>query len=643
MSDTTVERLIAMVEANTKSYENAMKRLPGFTDDAMNRVDKSFARPRRNADAFSKSIDNARMRVGAAGGSLGQLSFQLNDIASGLLMGQSPFQIMAQQGGQVFQIWQLNRNIFRDVKEAAVSGATRLATALGPFGTIGLAVGVAGAAAAYFYSVINDNASNVNADLEQHKKIIDQVKDAFSGARTEAAKFYKDSMTVLKALNAISTVHLQADLASAVKKSAAVIPGVTVPNFPAIGGRSLNPMEGVATPFPSQAMTPFIDLMRKHNVAVEQGTNDIKEYRDAISSVILAHKDDRAVVDFGKGLLDSSDAANDLTNKLRENEAIQKILAGTASKTDQQIVGIAGSTKAASTAFPELTKRIQDQITELQFEAQHAGEAGFQVEGLKKQHELLRAALKSGVPDTVTARNAIKALADAYSDAKQNAAAAKLQADALFERQQLGRTDAEASVQAALWGAGIDPASAIGAQTAAELRLNAALTETKSLATDALSTLEDDFMRGADGATILRDELGLLTKEALKLANQSIISGLFGGAGGLGGAGGGLLSGIGHLFGFATGGSFTVGGTGGTDSKVVAFRATPGEVVNVRKGGGDGGSSGISIVMPVSIDARGADQAAVVRIGQGLQQLQRTLPTQISAVVTKKQTRGVRA
>lgn len=47
------------------------------------------------------------------------------------------------------------------------------------------------------------------------------------------------------------------------------------------------------------------------------------------------------------------------------------------------------------------------------------------------------------------------------------------------------------------------------------------------------------------------------------------------------------LTGLGHrlgLPGFATGGSFTVGGSGGTDSQLVAFRATPGERVNVGNG-----------------------------------------------------------
>jgi hypothetical protein len=62
--------------------------------------------------------------VAGAAGSLGQLSFQINDIATGLAMGQSPFQIMAQQGGQVFQIWQMNRDVFSNLAGKLKSLAT---------------------------------------------------------------------------------------------------------------------------------------------------------------------------------------------------------------------------------------------------------------------------------------------------------------------------------------------------------------------------------------------------------------------------------------------------------------------------------------------------------------------------------------
>jgi tape measure domain-containing protein len=61
------------------------------------------------------------------------------------------------------------------------------------------------------------------------------------------------------------------------------------------------------------------------------------------------------------------------------------------------------------------------------------------------------------------------------------------------------------------------------------------------------------------------------------------LSGLLGGGGG-----GGFLSGLlGGIFkgGFATGGSFAVGGSGGVDSQMVAFRASPGERVNITRPG----------------------------------------------------------
>jgi hypothetical protein len=55
---------------------------------------------------------------------------------------------------------------------------------------------------------------------------------------------------------------------------------------------------------------------------------------------------------------------------------------------------------------------------------------------------------------------------------------------------------------------------------------------------------------------------------------------------------GGLTAGFGKLLGFASGGSFAVPGSGGIDSQLVSFMATPGERVSVTKDGGyPGGGS----------------------------------------------------
>jgi hypothetical protein len=54
---------------------------------------------------------------------------------------------------------------------------------------------------------------------------------------------------------------------------------------------------------------------------------------------------------------------------------------------------------------------------------------------------------------------------------------------------------------------------------------------------------------------------------------------------------------------FQQGGSFTVGGSGGPDSQLVAFRATPGEPVTVGGGGG-----GVSITINNNAPILGVDE-----------------------------------
>jgi lambda family phage tail tape measure protein len=85
--------------------------------------------------------------------------------------------------------------------------------------------------------------------------------------------------------------------------------------------------------------------------------------------------------------------------------------------------------------------------------------------------------------------------------------------------------------------------------------------------------------------SILQDLIRLTIRQGI----LAPIAGALGGIGGSasGGIGGALVSGIGSLFGFANGGDFNVGGAGGVDSQLVAFRATPGEQVIVNKPNND--------------------------------------------------------
>jgi hypothetical protein len=101
------------------------------------------------------------------------------------------------------------------------------------------------------------------------------------------------------------------------------------------------------------------------------------------------------------------------------------------------------------------------------------------------------------------------------------------------------------------------------------------------------SAFEDAIVSGKKFSDVLKgigqDVARILIRKSITEPLASGIGDIFKGDGkGGGGAGRGLIDFAKNFFGFATGGSFTVGGGGGTDSQLVAFRATPGERVTVQ-------------------------------------------------------------
>jgi hypothetical protein len=131
-------------------------------------------------------------------------------------------------------------------------------------------------------------------------------------------------------------------------------------------------------------------------------------------------------------------------------------------------------------------------------------------------------------------------------------------------------------------------------------------------------------------------------KDLLGQIGQLVISSIFGGSGGGGGGFGGILKGLfGGLLGFAGGGSFNVGGSGGIDSQLVAFKASPNERVSVTKPGQEGIRGSYAPVY--NIDARGADQAAIARLERGLAERDRTFDRMVDNRVDTRNTRKTRA
>jgi hypothetical protein len=91
------------------------------------------------------------------------------------------------------------------------------------------------------------------------------------------------------------------------------------------------------------------------------------------------------------------------------------------------------------------------------------------------------------------------------------------------------------------------------------------------------------------------------------------------------------------LAGFAGGGSFMVGGSGGTDSQFVGFRASPDETVTVETPA-QRGRGGMVYSPTINVDARGADVGVAQRIRGDFAALLHENAKQIEAIVDRGRT-----
>ena len=133
------------------------------------------------------------------------------------------------------------------------------------------------------------------------------------------------------------------------------------------------------------------------------------------------------------------------------------------------------------------------------------------------------------------------------------------------------------------------------------LRLKTEITDLASVAeqtlTNAFRGAEDAIVQfvttgKADLKSFVNSVLGDLTRLLLRQGISALIGAFTGGGGGLGGGGGGIGGGLLAAFaGKQQGGSFEIGGSGGPDSQLVAFRGTPGETVDVTRKGATPASS----------------------------------------------------
>lgn len=150
------EAVLAMEVAERKSYQatRAQAEASRSASDALNRQASSV----KSLDSYTGTYTANANKMAAATRELGQrsqltqyqltqLSFQLNDVVTGLLSGQAPMQIMAQQGGQVYQALSMGPNGLGGALRGLGGVVGSIFAKAGPFGLAALVLGTLGAAA----------------------------------------------------------------------------------------------------------------------------------------------------------------------------------------------------------------------------------------------------------------------------------------------------------------------------------------------------------------------------------------------------------------------------------------------------------------------------------------------------------------
>lgn len=211
-------------------------------------------------------------------------------------------------------------------------------------------------------------------------------------------------------------------------------------------------------------------------------------------------------------------------------------------------------------------------------------------------------------------------------------------------------------VEAAMDKLGSTVADGLAAMPAGQgIGIDVALSEAAENAGGAMSgTFRQSFSDGIQAA--LRGDLGGFLNQffnrmfdnALRGAADQIAGLLFGSAGGGGGGLGGVLSGLLGSFagGRATGGMIPAGSFGivGERGPEIAVAAPGGlGIISNRDSRAllSGGGAGPSINMPITIDATGADAAAIARLNAKLDELNDDLPGRIVTTVREAKDRRI--
>jgi hypothetical protein len=319
--------------------------------------------------------DNAK-KIGLTAHEMKNLGFQINDVGTMLASGSSPFQALATQGGQVYQILSgANGGVGGAVKDLA----GRVLGFLGPAGLMAAGFAAVGAAAFGLFSYLKTEAPTAEKVLAEHDRLLRVIKDSYDSV-SQSAKFWIDQGKDATRLQLLQQeIDLRQKLVEATAK--AIKPTVSMDLFS--GDVDVK-----------EKFRPFRDALADLNEGWQKGTPNVRAFVDEVARIALLTP---ALQKMGVELINSVGDATKFAKAMDQiKESLKLLDGGKPSEAGKKLLGLPGG-EAQINGYQQLIEKTKDHIEELNVEASATGLVSDAVLRLKLQHDAERAGKKAGV------------------------------------------------------------------------------------------------------------------------------------------------------------------------------------------------------------------------------------------------------
>lgn len=323
----------------------------GGAGAAASKVEASFNSASRvfaNDNGFRKAADAMKLTSFEAR----NLAFQMNDVATMLVMGASPMQVLASQGGQVMQIFQGSAGGL----SGFVSGMAALAT---PTNLVAAGLLAAGAGALLWATRTVDATEAIEKHLAAVKAVKTGYDDLVKGQKDVA----KESVAVQEALMAASRAEVE-------KK------------FRAMTSSLSTRLQGIRTADIVSGDFTFDQPIMRFVESVRAGTPDVIRFREELAAIANNTGLSEEVRKAARDMLEMTNAAGQAQSALRATALGIEAVGNMAAAQVGAIRGFNAALGSLIGMIPEASKSI---------------EAGRKVIEATKAYEAGKAALIEGV------------------------------------------------------------------------------------------------------------------------------------------------------------------------------------------------------------------------------------------------------